>query len=514
MNPMFFSKFSTRHFLFLLIPLTLSAFTHLWYPAASPSLAYDEGEYMRRALNILNGQGPQATTLYDHPYFGPLVLAGILRIIDFPSSLNLSADGNPSSIESAWLVPRTLMGLFAIIDTFLVFKLAERIYNNNIAFIASILFAVMPITMFTRWILLDSILLPFFLTSILLATYGTKKKGTTDNESRSGKNIINSNQGTNLVAVTLSGIFLGLAIFTKIPVFIMIPLIAYLIFTNNGPKRFKALVIWFIPVILIPLTWPAYAVSVGQLGYWLDGIYYQTNREIQHLFVALIDVVVIDPLILALSTAGLIFAGIKKDVFLILWIIPFLIFLLIIGYVNSWYLIPLLPACCIAIARLIVGLTKKIRSTRAQQTLPFVVVSAIGIFGLINTTLSITMDSNSGAFEATALVAQYLKNNNDNDNNKITVISNPNSFWIYRDIFNLDYNEKDYSEYPNETSVKTSNVVLIADPAFMYFLSRGYDPLPELQDRIQKMYHLYATERASVFKTHSMGDQISIYINK
>jgi len=122
------------------------------------------------------------------------------------------------------------------------------------------------------------------------------------------------------------------------------------------------------------------------------------------------------------------------------------------------------------------------------------------------------MNVSSGHFEATALVAEYL-HNNENSNNT-TVISNPNYFWILRHIFNLDYNEKDYSEYPDETSVKTENVVLIADPAFMYYLSHGYDPIPELRERIQKMYDLYATETAKVFKIDTQDGQISIYINE
>ena len=500
-------KIWSRSILFLAVPLILSIFTHLWYLAEFPPPSYDEGEYMRRALNVLTGVGPQESVLYDHPYFGPFLLAGILQLINYPYLLNPSAD--LYSIELLWHIPRTLMGLFAVVDTFLVYKLAERIYNRNVALVASILFAVMPITLFTRWILLDSLLLPFLLSSILLTTYKTNGDGSIKDRNN---NIINSNKKKNVTKVVLSGISLGLAIFTKIPVFTMIPLTAYLVFTNNNPKGFKALGIWFIPVVLIPLAWPAYAISVGQFNYWFDGIYYQTNRERQQLFISIIDVAVRDPVLLILGTAGLIFAAIKKDLIILLWIMPFVIFLFVIGYVNSWYLIPLLPASCIAAARLILGLSNSISSKSLQRILPFITISGIGIFGLITTIMSITMNVSSGHFEATALVAEYL-HNNDNSNNT-TVISNPNHFWILRHIFNLDYNEKDYSEYPDETSVKTESVVLIADPAFMYYLSHGYDPIPELRERIQKMYDLYATRTAKVFKIDTQDGQIAIYINE
>ena len=69
------------------------------------------------------------------------------------------------------MVPRILMGVLAVIDTFLIYKICERRYNRNIALIASILFAVMPMSWFVRRILLESIQLPFILLSVLIATY-------------------------------------------------------------------------------------------------------------------------------------------------------------------------------------------------------------------------------------------------------------------------------------------------------------------------------------------------------
>ena len=130
---------------FLILPLLLSAFTHLWNPIGFPYFHGDEGHYMRRALHVLEGHGPQEqrnTTWslehpYDHPYFGQLFLAGALGMISYPDSLK-SRIGDVSSIEMLHLIPRILMGALAVIDTFLIFKVAERRYNNrNVAFIAS-----------------------------------------------------------------------------------------------------------------------------------------------------------------------------------------------------------------------------------------------------------------------------------------------------------------------------------------------------------------------------------------
>ncbi len=74
-----------------------------------------------------------------------------------------------------YLVPRVLMGILAVVDTFLVYKIAETRYNRKVAFISATLFAVMPSTWFLRRIYLDSIALPFILLSILFAVYYAKK---------------------------------------------------------------------------------------------------------------------------------------------------------------------------------------------------------------------------------------------------------------------------------------------------------------------------------------------------
>jgi hypothetical protein len=60
-------------------------------------------------------------------------------VIDgYPESLNLSSasttiDGDMiNSIKMLHLVPRVIMGVLAVFDTFLVYKIAERRYNNGL----------------------------------------------------------------------------------------------------------------------------------------------------------------------------------------------------------------------------------------------------------------------------------------------------------------------------------------------------------------------------------------------
>src|SRR5215207_1518787 len=157
----------------LLVTLLLSAFVHIWNPTQFPNVHADEGTYMLRAMVFLKDKTllPQGAPFYDHPYFGQIFLAGVMGLIGYPGSLHPTPDGNGDSIEMLYLVPRILMGLLAVADTFLVYKIAERRYNRTVAFIAAILFAVIPITWILRRIFLDSLLLPFLLSSILFAFY-------------------------------------------------------------------------------------------------------------------------------------------------------------------------------------------------------------------------------------------------------------------------------------------------------------------------------------------------------
>jgi len=229
-----------------------------------PPLKYEDGTYVGRAMHVLVAQNPQEGKFYDHPYFGQLFLAGLLWLTGYPDSMHASAEGDVlKSVEQLWLVPKVLIGILGIVDTFLIYKISERRYSAKVGFMASILFATMSIS-FLRTVYLESLQLPLLLSSILFALY-TKVPKTKDKEDK------------NLSNVLISGIFMGLAIFTKIPAFIMIPLVVFLILTSNN-KKLKTLSLWVIPVVLIPSIWPVYAISHAQFDDWLSGMYWQTHR--------------------------------------------------------------------------------------------------------------------------------------------------------------------------------------------------------------------------------------------
>ena len=118
------------------------------------------------------------------------------------------------------------------------------------------------------------------------------------------------------------------------------------------------------PVIIIPLFWPAYAFYKNQLNLWFKGIYFQTHRGVQTLFEIIKYNFQSDHILLSLGIIGIVFSIIKRDLFIILWTIPFLVFLYDVGFVSYWHIIPLFPLFCIAGARLIYELSKLIHEKR------------------------------------------------------------------------------------------------------------------------------------------------------
>ena len=457
-----------RNILLLAIPLALSAFTHLWNPLGFPSAHIDEGHYMRKAMSILDGTGIDPLHRYAAPYFGQIFLAGVLGIVGYPDSLNLSDTGNGvlHSVEMLYLVPRALMGLLAVADTFLIYKITERRYHSrNVALVAAILFAIIPYGWLFRRIFLETIQVPFLLTSILLAIYVKDLK------------IENNNNAARYKAISmilLSGAFLGLSIFTKVPVFTMIPLVGFLIYTNNtNGHKLRNLGLWFIPVILIPLIWPAHAMIIGEFDQWIHGVLWQTTgRPSSPLSGTIKTFFQNDPILLVLGTAGLIYAAVKRDFFLLLWVVPFLIFLYFIGYVSAFHVMPLIPAFCIAASRFLVELPSKIKIIKKynlQQTLPFAIISGIIIFGLVSTTMLITTNVNSSVYKALAVIVQKLPNKDDtNSTTAVSLVASPIYFTMPRHGFDKAFYDRSmFSGKPLETE----RYILIADQQFKKLMS-------------------------------------------
>jgi len=417
-------------------------------------------------MQVLNGGEVQEPTseysfAYDHPYFGQLFLSAIFKIIGYPDSVSPKV-GDIGSIEMLYLMPRVLMGLLAVVDTFLVYKIAERRYNQNVAFIAAVLFAVMPLSWMIRGIFLDSILLPFFLSSVLFAIYGGKIK-TTDNAKWNKKNSF----------ILLSGIFLGLAIFTKVPVVTMIPLLAIIIIINNKNSK-KLIILWFVPVILIPLIWPTYTIMTGHFDEWLNGVVYQIERESNKtLYHSVTLIYKIDPVLLTLGAVGFVYTLIKRDYFISLWIIPYLIFLYLVGWVTHFHWILLFPALCMAGAILLHDTVKRIRGKhKVVRLLRLAIIPTIVIFGLVTTITLITLNFNTSYLELYGFIAKELRDHSEaagKNNETLTVIGGHRMkalMWIPQEVFKLDVLFRDTDNSKDNFTIpikKNERPVLIVD---------------------------------------------------
>jgi len=483
-----------RYFIFLAIPLFLSAFTHLWNPIGFPRPNVDEGIYLGRALNFIDTLNPKDPYIgYDHPYFGQIFLAIVFNIIGYQNILSSS----PGYInhEMLLLVPRILMGVLAILDTFLLFKIVEIRYNIRTAFIASILFAVMPITWVTRWVLLDSLQLPFVLLSLLFAIL-------------SGSNMT-ANTRKRVLLVMLSGIFLGSAIFTKIPAITMIPLISYLIFTQNK-KSLWMLILCIIPTVLIPSLWLLHAVSMGEFSEWWDAIYRQSHRESHSLFIALEDFFIIDPLLLIIAVPGLIYAAIRRDLFILLSQIPFLIFMYFIGYVVVFHLLLFALFACISSANLFFDLMSFLRKNRVALLLSIGGVLAVVVIGLSSTTHQIISEKNSQFFEAARFADQYLKSDQINQSSQevnngggITRVSHPFFFWVDKYKF---HNENNY--YWNVNNFQTQKIIFIIDGEFKYVIDHDNDT----GRKFRNLFSAFNTHNLKSFHNGSQLDSIGVDI--
>ena len=467
------------------IPLVLSAFTHLWNPIGFPYIHGDEAHYLRRAMHVLQGLGPQEAKTefehhFDHPYFGQLFLGSVFRAIGYPDFINISSssfEGLMWSVEQLYLYPRILMGILAVADTFLIYKITERRYSRNAAFIASVLFAVTPLTWLTRRVVLESIYLPLILSSILCVLYLShpRLKSADNSKNRifdNAKSISKYLLSSRILTIT-SGILLGLAIFTKITAIMIIPLLLYLLFMKSSGNSLKVLRLWILPVIIIPMIWPTYALISGQFQDWMDGVTWQGDRDGRGLYRSFSAIFRMDPLLCVIGISSVILiTAIKRDVFFLLWLVPFLLFYSLIPFIQHFHWIFILPLLCIASGVFISDILDMISKRKASLVRVglYGAVSALFIFGFVSTALLININLNGSLFTAQALIIKSLPYTNQKGNNTTESVfligSNwMQSFsWIPKYIFNKDHLFKEYIEknLPIENE-NTKKILLLVD---------------------------------------------------
>lgn len=455
--------------IFIILSLVLSAITHLWNPVGFPDLFYDEGVYIGRALHFLQSNNPQEGYFHGHPVFGQVFLGMLLKLTEFTDTThhyhsktdtnnnnsNNNLDDSVESIKHIYLLPRIWMGILSVLDTLLVYKICETRYNCRVAALAAILFAVMPITWFTRRVLLDSILLPFFLASVFFAIFSKTLE----------------QQNHKYVVVLLSGIFLGLSIFIKISTVVMIPMVCYLVYyysISKSKARFRSgrrnlVLLWFIPLIAIPSLWPIQSFVDNQFDQWISDVWLQSTRATEGIIAIFQSFMIVDPVFMLLGFLGIVYTILKKEYFIMLWILPFACFSSVF-YTQYFHVIPVIPAWCIAAGLLIDRTMSIIRNLAKQLVVQAITFTSIILFGLISTLMIISADLSSSQFETAVYAFKYAIANSGGKNDT-TIIASPVYTSMYTYVFHaphaMDYLSTKFYQ------ILTKNIILISDPHYL-----------------------------------------------
>ncbi|MDX1596581.1 MAG: glycosyltransferase, partial [Nitrosopumilaceae archaeon] len=213
----------------------------------------------------------------------------------------------------------------------------------------------------------------------------------------------------------------------------------------------------------------------GEFDLFLKDMLWQTER--QNNFLNTIEYFFdIDPLLFVLGIAGILFAAYKKDYFILLGTVPFVIFLTIIGFTQYFYFILLVPILSIAGSRVILSVIEKF-GKRYFEKLFTTCAIAIVIFGVSSLIPLIMLDVSDSQFQALSFVLENTKDNSP------TILASPVYSWILDDVFSRQNVPIDYSVvlFYDE---KLQDIMLIADYHFMLDIQRG-SQLEQLYNKSQ-----------------------------
>ena len=489
----------------LVLIIALSAYTHMWNPVGFLIFHGDESIYIERGVGILNGEVRYG--LYDHPFFGQIVLAGFMSVAGYQNLVD-DPSTEQSHLEALYAYPRTFMGLLAVLDTLLVYLIADRMFGRRVAAVSAVIFAVAPMSLLLRMVLLDSILIPFLLSSILLALHSR-------------------GSGRRHLFLLASGACLGLAIFTKVPAAAMILPCAILAY--SAFRRIRDVGLWLAPVLAIPVIWPVSAAWVGQFDMWAQDVIWQTGRSNGGLPGAMKWLFEHDPILISLGMAGFVFVGIclflrlgrgyggvktegdkrggmshdphtaspeapggfthmsrywklntmelRSLGFLTVWFSSILVSFGALGFVAFYHLSMLLPALCIAASVLILRgggwLTHGTGGQMGYRTV-LLAVMTIGIVGLFTTGVIVSFDVQSSEFEA----ASFLLQNHFDEHDTVKVVSMM-FYWPFSDVYNLQNTTRLYNNNNPIYSLQD-----VTEPAIRNQINMSYNYVPPDAERV------------------------------
>jgi hypothetical protein len=249
----------------------------------------------------------------------------------------------------------------------------------------------------------------------------------------------------------------------------------------------------------------------GELEEWIDGVLWQSDRDGRGLVRQFMATLRIDPMLWVVGLSAVVLVTVlKRDLFFVLWTVPFLLFYLSIPFMQHFHWILLLPMLCIAAGVCISDILGKIitwKNASFSKTLLYSTFSAISIFGFVSTIYLINTSLNVSLFEAQALVIRYLPSSTQKDqssNNENVILMGSNWMqlfsWIPNYIFDKDHSFKMFSDrnLPIE-NFNTKKVILLVDGKDLerFILAEDREKSPEKETLYNSTHEIVEVKEQS-----------------
>lgn len=344
----------------VLAVVALSSFTHLHALTNNPGIWWDEGTYIGRGIVVVrqhtlypdsdameSNVAYYGTDYYGHPFLGWGILALVFALVGYPGSLQ----GRPPGVDTLalyYLVPRTVMAVLTILDTFLIYAVGRRAFGRpRHGLAAAALFALSPVTRQMLYVQLDNFMTFWFLLAVHLALISQAREV--------GR--------ATLRYALLSGVAYGAAVLSKLPALYLLPVIPMILLLPPGPlapRRPRApkpaedphpprvatvpLALWAAAALATMSLWVIYALLQGEMDRLINGLDIFANRDPGGWdFTTLLGrfFAQVDPFLFAVGLAGLGYSLARLRPMVATWAALYIFYLFIIPNRIQYYFLPL-----------------------------------------------------------------------------------------------------------------------------------------------------------------------------
>jgi len=210
-----------------------------------------------------------------------------------------------------------------------------------------------------------------------------------------------------------------------------------------------------------------------------------------------------DPVILVMGAVGIIYLTIRREFFGIIWAFPYVTFLYLVGWVNHFHFILILPILCISIAKIIHDLPGIVRIKRKHTIISTGIIAAIVLFGFVSTIILISTNLSYIQLQTASYISKEISpeafatnhGKDSNDHQRVTVITGPIYSWIYKYVY---HNEVAFSHIRDTQPIHTDKIILLVDSLYKRLTTRSE---AENQTQLTRLGGIYNnTELAALFE--------------